>query len=671
MRRATVAVILLVVGAMTLALTAPTPSHQDSDIVGLYRNTTEGFSVLLPDGWTGEERGDTFPLLTIGSDEFGPGFNAQLWVFSRIDDGSAESWIDVQFVRYNPDSIVSSDARPYPGADSGHQSSISTRLEDGTILFELWTAVARGSQMFLLRVQTSEESWARVAPEANAFTDSFTLETPMPFGVSREDSLFQYWGEIVSIDPAHSRGGAGDIVGAIFSGLVKLDTDLRVVSDIAETWEVSPNGTVFTFKLRDNARFHSGRPVTAQDFKYSWERALNPTTESPVAYTYLGDIVGADAVAEGKAASLKGVEALDTHTLQVTIRAPFLYFLAKLTYPTSFVVDQANVKSGDSWTDAPNGTGAFKLKAWENDRLLVLERNDDWYAGAPALAHSVYRIFAGRPMQMYENGEIDLVALSVYNIDRVQDPANAFHSHLRGGTSLCTSYLGFNITQPPFDDPKVRQALALALEIEKEIEVTLKGLDQRAAGFLPPGMLGHSEALAPPPFDPDAARRLLRESSYGGAENLSPIKSYSSDDAIHWAWREHLGLEVEAVSIFEFSDWLERLDNMEFGVFTTGWCADYPDPQNFLDVLFHSDSDENRFGYSNEEVDALLGQAAIEPDTDRRVSLYQQAEQLILDDWVAVPLWHSRDFLLVQPYVKGFDLTPIGVPQLQNISIER
>ena len=671
MRRATVVVILLAVGVMTMALTAPTPSHQDSDIVGLYRNTTEGFSVLLPDGWTGEERGDTFPLLTIGSDEFGPGFDAQLWVFSRIDDGSAESWIDVQFVRYNPDSIVSSDARPYPGADSGHQSSISTRLEDGTILFELWTAVDRGSQMFLLRVRTSEESWARVAPEANAFTDSFTLETPMPFGVSREDSLFQYWGEIVSIDPAHSRGGAGDIVGAIFSGLVKLDTDLRVVSDIAETWEVSPNGTVFTFKLRDNAKFHGGRPVTAQDFKYSWERALNPTTESPVAYTYLGDIVGADAVVEGKVAGLEGVEALDTHTLQVTIKAPFPYFLAKLTYPTSFVVDQANVKSGDSWTDAPNGTGAFKLKAWEKDRLLVLERNDDWYAGAPALAHSVYRIFAGRPMQMYENGEIDLVALSVYNIDRAQDPANTFHSHLRGGTSLCTSYLGFNITQPPFDDPKVRQALALALEIEKEIEVTLKGLDQRAAGFLPPGMLGHSEALAPPPFDPDAARRLLRESSYGGAENLPPIKSYSSDDAIHWAWREHLGLEVEAVSIFEFSDWLERLDNMEFGVFTAGWCADYPDPQNFLDVLFHSDSDENRFGYSNEEVDALLGQAAIEPDTDRRVSLYQQAEQLILDDWVAVPLWHSRGFLLVQPYVKGFDLTPIGVPQLQNISIER
>ena len=671
MCRAAVVVILLAVGAVTLALTIASPSPQDSDVVGLYRNTTEGFSVLLPDGWTGEERGDTFPLLTIGSEEHGPGFNAQLWVFRQLNDGSAESWIDAEFLRYNPGSIISSDDRPYPGADSGHQSSISTPLEDGTILFELWTAVARGSQMFLLRVRTSEESWPTVAPQANAFTDSFTLETPMPFGVSREDSLFQYWGEIVGIDPAHSRSGAGDIVGAIFSGLLTLDTDLQVVADMAEAWKASPDGTVFTFKLRDNARFHDGRPVTAEDFKYSWERALDPATESPVAYTYLGDIVGADAISEGEAVSLEGVEALDAQTLQVTIKGPFPYFLAKLTYPTSFVVDRANVESGEDWTDAPNGTGAFRLKAWEKDRLLVLERNEDWYRGAPALAHAVYLIFAGSPMQMYENGEVDLVGLSVYNIDRAQDPANALNSHLRDGTSLCTSYLGFNIAQPPFDDPNVRQALALALEIDKKIEVTLKGWDQRAVGFLPPGMLGHNEALEPSAFDPDAARRLLRESSYGGAENLPPIKSYSSDDAIHWAWREHLSLEVEAVSIFEFSDWLERLDNMEFDVFTGGWCADYPDPQNFLDVLFHSDSDENRFGYSNEKVDALLEEAAVEPDADRRVSLYQQAERLILDDWVAVPLWHSRDFLLVQPYVKGFELTPIGVPQLQNISIER
>ena len=671
MLRFTPVLILLVVGVLSLPMVSATVASQNDGLVGFYRNTTEGFSVLLPDGWVGQENEDTFPLLTIGAEEEGPFVSAQLWVFRRLDDRSAESWLDAQLVRYDPDTTHRSDPYSLPGAESAHQSVISSLLESGPVLTELWTVVARGSQMFLLRVQATEESWPAVEPQAHKFTDSFTLETPMPFGVSRDDSLFQYWGEIVSIDPALSRRGAGDIVGAIFSGLVKLDTDLEVVADMAETWEVSPDGTVFTFTLRDNARFHDGHPVTAEDFKYSWERALDPATESPVAHTYLGDIIGADPMAEGRAENLEGVKALDARTLQVTIKAPFPYFLAKLTYPTSFVVDRANVENGEDWTDVPNGTGAFKLKVWQKDDLLILERNDDWYGGTPALAHVVYRIFAGRPMQMYENGEIDLTNVYASNIDRARDPANALNSHLRDGTSLCTSYLGFNSAQPPFDDPNVRHALALALEIDKKIEVTLQGLDKRAVGFVPPGMLGHNEALEPSAFDPDAARRLLDESSYGGVENLPPIKSYSSDDAIHWAWREHLGLEVEAVSVFEFSDWLERLDNMEFGVFTGGWCADYPDPQNFLDVLFHSDSDENRFGYGDEEVDALLEEAAVEMDATRRVSLYQQAERLILDDWVAVPLWHHREFLLVQPYVKGFEVTSIGVPQLQNIYIER
>ena len=203
---------------------------------------------------------------------------------------------------------------------------------------------------------------------------------------------------------------------------------------------------------------------------------------------------------------------------------------------------------------------------------MILERNEDWYDGAPALAHAVYRIFAGNPMQMYETGEIDLTSIYVNNIDRARDPANALNNDLIEGTELCTSYLGFNTSHPPFDDPKVRQALALAMEADKQLEVTYKGLAERAAGFVPPGMFAHNDRAAPSRFDLEAAKQLLRESRYGGAENLPPITSYARDEAIHWAWREHLGLEVEAVSVFEFSDFLERLDNEEYGVFAA-WCA--------------------------------------------------------------------------------------------------
>ncbi len=662
--------LLLAAAGLTLSATPATVAQQQVGITGLYRNTAEGFSITLPDGWVGQEREDTRPLLSIeNAGGFVPGW-AYVWILPRADDASAEEWLNRQIDRPTIEEVVVTGPPAYPGADSVHQARFVLQVEDGSKQDEQWTAVARGSQMFLIRVSTLQTAWGIVEAQANAFTNSFTLETPMPFGASRDDSLFQYWGEIVSIDPALARGSPEDIVGGIFSGLVKLDTDLQVVPDIAESWDVSPDGTVFTFTLRENARFHDGRTVTAADFKYSWERALRPATESPTGETYLNDIVGARAMLDGEALELAGVEVLDARTLRVTIEAPYPYFIFKLVYPTAYVVDRANVKGGgENWTDAPNGTGPYKLKAWEKDRLLVLERNDDWYGGMPALANFVYRIFAGAPMQMYENGEIDLVHLSTYNVDRALDPSSDLHSQLRTATGFCTSYIGFNVEKPPFDDPKVRQALALAYDVGKTVEVSLRGFHQRAAGIVPPGMPGHNAALTPYSFDADAARRLLDESSYQG--DLPPIVSHASSSAAHWSWETYLGAKVEAVSVFDFADWLMRSDNREFGVFRAGWCADYPDPQNFLDILFHTEGGENDFAYSNPQVDALLEEAATERNATRRISLYRQAEQLILDDWVIIPLWHSRDYQLVRPYVKGYEVTPIGLPQYQNIRIER
>ena len=663
--------VLLLLGAISLPMKPATVASQNDGIVGFYRNTTEGFSINLPAGWVGQENDDNFPLLSVETKDATYPVFAVIWVYPRVDNASAESWFTSQNAQIPLENTDRRGQYQPPGADSAFQSLDSLRLGDGTVITALTTVIVRDSQIFEIHVATLEDLWPRVQERATSFTDSFRLETPSPFGVSREDSLFQLWGEIVSIDPALSRYGPSDIEGAIFSGLVKLNTDMEVIPDIAETWEISADGTRYSFTLRDGVQFHDRRPVTARDFKYSWERALNPALDSPVAHTYLGDIAGADEISEGSTENLDGVRVLDSKTLEVTLKAPVPYFLGKLTYPTSYVVDRNNAEVGSNWTDAPNGTGAFKLKTWDKGELLILERNYDWYGGTPDLAHSVYRIFAGRPMQMYERGEIDITGVYGWDIDRVLDPDNLLNSHLQEGTRLCTSYLGFNVTTPPFNDPKVRQALALALDIDKQIEVTLRGLDKRAVGFVPPGILGHNEGLRPTDFDPGAARRLLESSIYGGAENLPPIRSFADNDAIHWAWEEHLGLEVEAVSIYEVSDILERLDNRELGVFTSGWCADYPDPQNFLDLLFRSDSSHNKFSYSNDEVDTLLIQAAVETDARRRAGLYQQIEEIVLEDWVAVPLWHDRQFLLVQPHVKGFELTPIGVPQLQNIRIER
>lgn len=413
--------VLILVGAISLPMEPATVASQEGEVVGFYRNTTEGFSLRLPVGWVGHENEDNYPLLSIETQgRTHPAF-ADVWVYPRTDGAPAESWYNSQIINSPPEQSDRSVLYSLPGADSAFQSLDIWRLDDGTAITVLTTVIVRRSQIFQIHVGTLEELWPVVREQANSFTDSFTIETPSPFGVSSEDSLFQYWGEIVTIDPALSRYGPGDIEGAIFSGLVKLNTDLEVVPDIAEGWEVSADGTIYTFRLRDDVRFHDGRPVTAQDFKYSWERALSAALESPVAHTYLGDIVGADEVTEGRAQTLSGVRVTDPRTLEVTLKAHIPYFLGKLTYPTSYVVNQANVETGANWTDSPNGTGAFKLKTWRKDELLILERNNDWYDGTPALAHSVYRIFAGRPMQMYENGEIDLTGVYVWNIDRARD----------------------------------------------------------------------------------------------------------------------------------------------------------------------------------------------------------------------------------------------------------
>jgi oligopeptide transport system substrate-binding protein len=165
---------------------------------------------------------------------------------------------------------------------------------------------------------------------------------------------------------------------------VTLDYDLRVVPDIAERWEISPDGRTYTFYLRRGVKFHNGREVTAEDFKYSFERAADPKTQSPVAETYLGDIVGVVDKLNGRATEVAGVRVVDRYTLQITIDAPKVYFLAKLTYPTAFVVDREQIlRMGRRWTEQPNGTGPFKLKEYKVGERIVLERNPDYYRGPP------------------------------------------------------------------------------------------------------------------------------------------------------------------------------------------------------------------------------------------------------------------------------------------------
>lgn len=495
------------------------------------------------------------------------------------------------------------------------------------------------------------------APNASAWQTDIPLDQALVLSGGESTNPRTY-------DP-HTTHGSGDK--RVFSGLVSFDPQLNLTPDLAESWDVSPNGMTYTFHLRENAKFHNGRTVTAQDFVYSLERAASPALASDTALTYLSDIVGINEFASGTAEHIEGIKALDEHTLEIKIDAPKPYFLLKLTYPTAFVLDKENVESGEDWYRHPNGTGPYRLTEWTSFERIVYEANQDFYLGAPSIPYIVINLYAGNSQRLYESGDVDIAG--VFSIERFTDPTEPLHNELRTGVSLCTGYVIFDSTQPPFDDVNVRKAFSMAFNRQQYIDVVLDGHALPAHGVYPPGLPGFNIALEGLPYDPAQARELLKESKYG--INLPPIVftnsgigSYISSDvsALADMWKKNLGVTI-TVENLEPNFYTDRIFSGKHGqLLSWGWCADYPDPENFADVLFHSDAQQNLGNYSNPELDTLLEAARIEQAVTKRIEMYQQAEQIIVDDAAALFTVHWLSYELVKPYVKGYVLTPIDIP---------
>lgn len=479
-----------------------------------------------------------------------------------------------------------------------------------------------------------------------------------------------------TLDPALTLGGPDGPLGHIFSGLVSLDTDLQIQPELAAGWTVSEDGLVYTFYLRQNAVFHDGTAVTASDIIYSWERAADPATGSDTVLTYLGDIVGLPAKVDGRADHISGLRPIDDYTLEVRLNAPVVYFLQKLAYPVAYVVAEQNVAQAD-WEHRPNGTGPFRLETWRDDDVMILLRNDNYYLEPAQIERLVYQLGPGLPLAMYETDEIDLVGIGGVTLARVLDPNDPLTADLRTGVSLCTSAIGLNNQLAPFDDVRVRQAFNYALDKELLIETFADGNGLVAAGPLPPGMPGYTGQAAGYPFDPERARQLLAEAGYADPADF-PVITYTTagygdvgayGTAVITLWQENLGITIEPVILDPFTYFDELYDGNVGHLFSSGWCADYPDPQNFLDVLYHSDAPQNLGGYSNRVVDGLLEQARVERNITARLALYAEIEQQIVADAPVVFTTHGVTAVLVKPRVQNYVLTPLGVAQWHRVTL--
>jgi ABC-type transport system substrate-binding protein len=312
---------------------------------------------------------------------------------------------------------------------------------------------------------------------------------------------------------------------------------------------------------------------------------------------------------------------------------------------------------------------------------MRLERFPDYHLGPAYLDAVEFNLAGGDGPLMYENDEIHLTGVGLADLERVKDPTEALNADLhQAPPSFSTSYIGMNVEVPPLDDPKVRQALNYTVNKDAINSAVLEGLMVSAKGVIPPGFPSYTAGLRAYEYNPEKAKQLLLDSKYG--ENLEEIPlitlsisgSFGADlpldmEVVLKEWEE-LGLRVE-IQQTEWATYLQDLHGRRYQMFRIGWGADYPDPENFLDILFHSKSDNNHTGYNNSLVDSLLERARVERSREARFALYNQAEQIILDDAPWIPLWHSGERnVLIKSNVKDYLLTPMALPKYRYVYFE-
>ena len=494
--------------------------------------------------------------------------------------------------------------------------------------------------------------------------------------------------EPITLDP-HVTADAGSAlyIVEIFGGLLTLDPELQLQADLAEEIPTEANGgkvvnsdgtVTYTFNLREGTLFHDRRPVTADDVKFSLERAADPATLSVVAEFFLGDIVGVKEKLRGEADEVSGVEVINNRTIAITIEQDLPNFLFKLTYPTSFVVDQREVEADPrNWMRRPNGTGPYKLDEWRFGERITLEANERYHLGAPNVEKVTY-LLAGGGITLYETGEVDVAGVALDDLESIQESTHPLNPEYRSGERLAVDYIGFNVKAPPFDDPKVREAFARAIDKDQIVRAIFKDAFPAANSIVMPGLDAYNSEAQAPEFDPALAAQLLAEAGYPEGEGLPPITlaesgagatSGPATGAIIEMWRQNLGVDVE-IQQAETATFFQDVQQGRYQMWLLGWIMDYPDEEDILNIHFDSESPNNDTGYSNPEVDTLLREALTEQDPQRRIDLYREVEQLILDDISWFPLFFSRFHVLVKPNVTDYLIPASIVPRLRFINLE-
>jgi oligopeptide transport system substrate-binding protein len=466
--------------------------------------------------------------------------------------------------------------------------------------------------------------------------------------------------DVPTLDPALAADPTSiSVTSMVFGGLVRLDHHLKVRPDGADHWNISPDGTVYTFHLRPGLRFADGRKVTASDFASSLERALGPERSVGTAQFYLRLLKGSATGAAGSAHPIAGITVVDSRTLQLTLDRPAAHFLAELAFPASYVVEATQIQQGQNWMDHASGFGPYMVQAWRHGRYLSLVPNPHYYGGRPTLSKITFRFYQDprTALALYQGGKLDLVS--------GWPAGNAIPGHLSGlrrVPALAQDYLAFNTTGLPFHRINARRALASAWT-NPAAGGAIQATTFPALNWLPSafGIL-----LPTHPFKRTGATFMSR-AGYPAGKRFPRVtlvlprnpEVFALASAMSRRWRDSLGIDV-ALRQLNLSDYQQILQKRAFDLAIVRWGADYPDPQDYLGTQL-GPSSENITGWSSHAyADAILLADSYDPTDSRRQELYQEAGRLAARKLPLLPLDEPAQTALIAPGVRAVTLTALG-----------
>src|SRR5215218_2718343 len=506
---------------------------------------------------------------------------------------------------------------------------------------------------------------------------------PVRSALARQDAanaiIFGVGTDIDELDPRTTDTQEGYIVASnVYDCLVLYDLGATTIRPgLAETWEISEDGLVYTFNLRQGVKFHDGEPFNA-DAVATWYTSIDPDAEG-TQYDATRMVYMADFITNW----IDTVEAVDEYTVRITLPDPYAPLLANLAIPIAGIPSPAAVAKGlDFVMVNPSGTGAFKLASpddWTRDSQMVLQANPDYWGGAPKVEQFIVRVIpeSSTRLQSLEAGEIDVAwALVPEDVEKTRDNPDLVVVEDAG---LNTNSVEFNVTKEPFTTKEIRQALNYAVNKEELSEGLYNGNMVPAGGVLPPVDWAFNPDLKSYPYDPDKARELLAAAGYGEGKPLKftfmaytiPRGYNPAGDRLATAIQEYwseVGVNVD-IQTEEWTQYLQDARADKFVAHQSGWQGDNGDPDNFLYALLSGPSKGagNTAFYENPEVDKLLVQATEVADQDERTKLYQQAEQMIVDDAPWIFLGFQKHQVVTRANVTDFQLQPTYIYYLAGV----